>query len=105
MSTAFATTDVKQLTLNRFMPDGATSADVQSAIDAALATGGGLVDLGTASYAITSTVTLDPTRVSLVGDGATFDGTPGASNLVLLKIETPSGATLYTTPANVVAYD
>lgn len=79
---------------NRWAPGGTTSADIQTAIDDCIAGGGGVVDLGGLTYTCTSTITLDPTRVSLDGGRAILDASSGGQTDILL-VQTPLSGTQY----------
>lgn len=58
----------------KFYPaSGGGSAAIQAAIDAAAAVGAGSVELGNAIWSMTGGITIDPTRVSINGDGAVLD--------------------------------
>lgn len=87
LSAAFDGSTLREFNGAIWYPDGTTSADIQDAIDAAIAAGGGTVELGNSTYVCTTQINLDPTLVSLVGHGATLDSTTGSSSLILLNVE------------------
>jgi hypothetical protein len=69
---------------------------IQAAIDRVLARGGGAVDLGAFSWTCGSQIRLDPTRCSLIGDGAKLDFTSaGAIDCLLVQAPLTGGATQY----------
>lgn len=69
---------------------------IQAAIDRVLARGGGAVDLGAGSWTCGSQIRLDPTRCSLIGDGATLNFTSaGAIDCLLVQAPLTGGATQY----------
>lgn len=89
LSTAFNPSTALGIPGGVFYPDGNTGVDLQDAIDAAVANNGGVVDVRhLRGIDVRSTVTLDPTQVSLIGAGTVFDttlgGTLGGSNVGLL---------------------
>lgn len=83
---------VSQLQPGVFFPTALTSAGVQAAIDACVQAGGGAVYLGNATYICTTTITLHPSYVSLIGHRATFDCTTGADNMVCLLVQSTTTA-------------
>jgi hypothetical protein len=84
--------DTKQASLvGLFIPAADTSAAINTACAAAKAAGGGTVWLGNRTYTCTSTITCDPSSVSIQGESATLNFST-AGNIVALLLDSSNSA-------------